>query len=77
MRSQNVLYKKPTFKDKFINLWNKFLSLVKKVSMLITLFLIISTLISMVYFLFIDYDPIRTVVSGMVLCVAVYTNLKL
>lgn len=72
-----MLYKKPTFKDKFINLWNKFLSLVKKVSMLITLFLIISTLISMVYFLFIDYDPIRTVVSGMVLCVAVYTNLKL
>lgn len=61
----------------FLVTWEEFIELYYKIALLLTYIGFIPLMISIYYYLFRDFSPIRVMMNGFVLVVMIFANLKL
>ena len=59
---------------KLLKMWQSVIDTLYNISVLLTFLGIIPTLIFMYYYLFKQYDPIRVLVSGIIVVILIHSN---
>ena len=60
-----------------LKIWEKFVEYLFKISLLLSFIGFVPIMISIYYYLFVNYDPLRIIMNILVLVTFIFTNLKL